>query len=220
MSLQPNNNKSLLNLFEEEAATIFRTLNCVKIGEIQSFDTVNQTATIKILHKKVNEYNLETRELEDYSLLEQVPVIVMGGGSSYISYPISPGDNCLILFNDFEIDGWWSTGEALPENFSRRHDLSDAIAIVGLHSLVSLIQNYSPFLNLHYSAESNIIVGEDISINNEQTTISGKLTVEDDITGEGKATAELHSTNGATGSFVTVDQKTVTVVDGIITAIV
>ncbi len=33
-------------------------------------------------------------------------------------------------------------------------------------------------------------------------------------------TAELHATNGASGTFTTVDLKTVTVVDGIITSIV
>ena len=219
MSLTPNNNKSLLNLFEEMTSVIFSTLNCVKIGEIQSFDPATQTASVKILSKKVNEYNLNERELVDYTVLEQVPVVFPKGGSSYISYPVSAGDNCLLLFCDFELDGWWISGEARPSNFPRRHDLSDAIAFVGINSTVSLIQNFSNFLMLYYAANSFIEIGSQINITNSQVNVNGNLTVTQAIVGNTTTTSELHSTNGASGSFASADSKTITVVDGIITGI-
>ena len=219
MSLTPNNNKSLLNLFEEMTSVIFSTLNCVKIGEIQSFDPATQTASVKILSKKVNEYNLNERELVDYTVLEQVPVVFPKGGSSYISYPVSAGDNCLLLFCDFELDGWWISGEARPSNFPRRHDLSDAIAFVGINSTVSLIQNFSNFLMLYYAANSFIEIGDQINITNSQVNVNGNLTVTQAIIGNTTTTSELHSTNGASGSFASADSKTITVVDGIITGI-
>lgn len=219
MSLTPNNNKSLLNLFEEMTSVIFSTLNCVKIGEIQSFDPATQTASVKILSKKVNEYNLNERELVDYTVLEQVPVVFPKGGGSYISYPVSTGDNCLLLFCDFELDGWWISGEARPSNFPRRHDLSDAIAFVGINSTVSLIQNFSNFLMLYYAANSFIEIGDQINITNSQVNVNGNLTVTQAIVGNTTTTSELHSTNGASGSFASADSKTITVVDGIITGI-
>lgn len=219
MSLTPNNNKSLLNLFELTVEEITKALNCIKIGEVQSFDPSKQTVSVKILHKKTNETNIDVREIEDYSVLPEVPVVIMGGGTSYISFPIQKGDNCLLLFNDFELDGWWVSGEALPSDFPRRHDLSDAIAIVGLNNLTKLIQNYSQFLNLHYSDNSSIIIGENIDINNEQTNISGNLAVNQAIVGNTTATAELHSTNGYSGGFSNAAGQTLNVVDGIVISV-
>lgn len=208
-----------------------KALNCVKIGEIQSFDPAKQTVSVKVLHKKINETNIDERELEDYSPLAEVPIIIMGGGGTYISHPIKQGDNCLLLFNDFEIDNWWVSGDSLPSDFPRRHDLSDAIAIVGLNNMTKLIQTYSQFLDLHYSGNSNIIIGENIDINNAQTNISGNLTVKQNIIGNGNltidqaitgkttATAEFHDSRKVSGGFATADNKSVTVVDGIIVGI-
>lgn len=193
-------------------------LNCIKIGRIENVDTTNQTVDVKILHKRVS-MNLNKRELKDYALLCQVPFIVLGGGSSNLTFPISKGDNCLLLFCDYEIDRWWDTGENLPANYERKHDISDAFAIVGVHSMVDLLQGYSQYVKLKYSDSSYIEIGESVNINNEQTNVSGKLDVTEDITGSAKATAELHDSRQITGTFTTVDNKTVTVVDGVITAI-
>lgn len=193
-------------------------LNCIKIGKIENVDFSNQTVDVQVLHKRVS-MNLNKRELKDYALLKQVPFIVLGGGNSNLTFPISKGDNCLLLFCDYEIDRWWDTGENLPANFERRHDISDAFAIVGVHSMVDLLQGYSQYVKLKYSDSSYIEIGESVNINNEQTNVSGKLNVTGDITGSAKATAELHDSRQITGTFTTVDNKTVTVVDGVITNI-
>lgn len=193
-------------------------LNCIKIGRIENVDFTNQTVDVQVLHKRVN-MNLNKRELKDYALLCQVPFIVLGGGSSNLTFPISKGDNCLLLFCDYEIDRWWDTGENLPANYERKHDISDAFAIVGVHSMVDLLQGYSQYVKLKYSDSSYVEVGESVDIHNEHTNVSGKLDVTGDITGSAKATAELHSTHGATGTFTNVGGVTLTIVDGIITNI-
>lgn len=195
------------------------SFNSIKVGKITAVDLSKQTVDVQILHKRVNENNLTKRELRDYPVLLGVPFVVLGGGTSHLTFPISIGDNCLLMFCDFEIDRWWDSGEAQPSNFERRHDISDAFAIVGVHSLVDLIQGYSQYVELKYSDSSKITVGESIDLTNEQTNISGKLDVIDDITGQAKATAELHSTHGATGTFTNASGQTLTIVDGIITSI-
>ena len=193
-------------------------LNCIKIGKIENVYFTNQTVDVQVLHKRVN-MNLNKRELKDYALLKQVPFIVLGGGHSNLTFPIAKGDNCLLLFCDYEIDRWWDTGESLPANFERRHDISDAFAIVGVHSMVDLLQGYSQYVKLKYSDSSYVEIGESVDIHNEQTNVSGKLDVTGDITGSAKATAELHSTHGATGIFTNIAGVTLTIVDGIITNI-
>lgn len=216
--LQPNTRKSMSQALESWFGNFSESFNVLKIGRIEGVNFDNQTVDVKILHKRINQV-FTTRELKDYPLLKDVPFIILGGGGSSLTFPISVGDNCLLLFCDYEIDRWWDTGESLPANFERRHDISDAFALIGVHSMVDLLQGYSQYVQLKYSDSSSITVGASIDITNEQTNVSGKLDVTGDITGSAKATAELHSTNGATGTFTNVGGVTLTIVDGIITNI-
>lgn len=179
----------------------------------------NQTVDVQILHKRRDNRDPRIEKLIDYPPLQQVPFVVLGGGNSRLTFPISIGDNCLLLFCDYEIDRWWDTGEPLPATYERRHNISDAFALIGVHSMADLIQGYSEYVRLQYSDSSYIEVGDSIEIHNEQTNVSGKLDVAGDITGSSKATAELHSTHGATGTFTNAAGRTLTIVDGIITNI-
>lgn len=216
----PRTKKSLADTLDYWFNNFSDSFNSIKVGKVINVNTSNQTVDVQVLHKRINTNNLFKRELRDYPVLVGVPFIVLGGGGSSLTFPISKGDNCLLLFCDFEIDRWWESGEAQPSNYDRKHDISDAFALIGVHSMVDLLQGYSQYVQLKYSNNSSIIVGESIDIDNEQTNVSGKLDVVGDISGQSKATAELHSTHGATGSFTSADSKTVTVVDGIITGIV
>lgn len=218
--LEPNSNKTMAQALSAWFDNFSDSFNSIKVGKVVNVNYSNQTVDVEILHKKVKKDVIKRKELRTYPPLLQVPFVVLGGGGSSLTFPISKGDNCLLLFCDFEIDRWWESGEAQPSNYDRKHDISDAFAIIGVHSMVDLLQGYSQYVQLKYSNNSSIIVGESIDIDNEQTNVSGKLDVVDDITGQAKATAELHSTHGATGSFTSADSKTITVVDGIITGIV
>lgn len=208
MLKRPNNKKTDSEVLNNWFSTFSQAFNSIKIGRVESVDYTNQTVNVSVLHKQ-RDYILPNKEvLRDYPLLQAVPFVVLGGGSSRITFPISKGDNCLLLFCDYEIDRWWDTGESLPANYERRHDISDAFALVGVHSLVDLIQSYSSNVKLQYSDSSYIEIGDSITLNNSQTTATGSVTA-----------TELHAGNGATGVFISGDGKTITVVDGIITEI-
>lgn len=227
-----NANKSLGQVLEKLTNAIKVSMNCIKIGEIVSFDKTDQTATVRILHIDDENYNIYAKKTTDYPLIGKVPVVILGGGGTYISHPIAPGDQCLLLFCDYMIDAWWVSGKAESSIVPRKHDISDPIALVGLNPSPKAIQEYSDYLKLHYSAESNIIIGEQIDVNNEtinlngNTTNTGTMEIVGDVTMDANATVaneltalSLHATSAATGSFVSADNKTVTVVDGIITSI-
>lgn len=216
---KPNSNKSLSQVLSFWFDNFSDSFNAIKVGKIIAVNTSNQTVDVQILNKKVKQDTMTERVLREYPPLLSVPFVVLGGGGSHLTFPISVGDNCLVFFCDFEIDNWWTSGEAQPSNYERQHDISDAFALIGVHSMVDLIQGYNQYVQLKYSGTSNIVVGQTIDITNEQTNVSGKLDVANDITGQAKATAELHDSRGVSGSFTTADSKTVTVVDGIITGI-
>ena len=221
-----NDEKTFAQFAEAIMRNIASTLNCVKIGEIVSFDKTDQTATVRILHRMDPNYNTDLKETIEYPPLGKVPVVIMQGGGSHITYPIKAGDQCLIVFCDYMIDNWWVSGDVGASDFPRKHDLSDAIAIVGLNALPKAIQDYSDYLHLQYNQNSSIVIGEQIDVNNTNINLNGETAVSDNLTVLKSATvtekvtaAVLGATTAATGSFRSSDNKTITVVEGIVTAI-
>lgn len=182
MRIHHNTEKSLTELLDYCFSSFSNALNCIKIGEIVSFDKTKQTASIRILHKQKDDYYYINSKLIEYPLLQEVPCVIMGGGTSYITHPISAGDQCVLLFSDYMIDYWQNTGEARQSDINRKHDISDAIAIIGLKALPQAIQNYSDFLDLHYSDNSSIIVGDKITLNNALVEASGSMNVTGTLT--------------------------------------
>ena len=62
-------------------------------------------------------------------VLRDVPVFLPRGLESQCA--ISPGDGCLVIFSDYPLDAWLTGDETAPTP-DRRHDLSDAVAFVGI----------------------------------------------------------------------------------------
>lgn len=135
--------KDLLDLHKKD---IMLSLNCHAIGTIQSFNSTNQTATATINYKKTvlkqDTNGVVYNELINYPVLLDIPVVIIGGGLCNLTFPIATGDECLILFNDRDIDNWFSSGQVGPVASSRLHSFADGIAIVGVKSLLHSITGY------------------------------------------------------------------------------
>jgi Phage protein Gp138 N-terminal domain len=130
---------SLPDLFLSLKQDIFKNLNCVKIGKIQSYDSTNKVAQIQILFKR----KTSSGDIASYPVLVSCPIYIMQGGGWTIEMPVAAGDECILLFSDSNIDNWYLTGsEALPADM-RSHAIADGIAIVGLkskpHTLTNII---------------------------------------------------------------------------------
>ena len=211
--LKPNSKKSLSDALSTWFASFSDSFNSIKVGKVLNVNYQNQTVDVQILHKRVKEDTYTERVLREYPPLLQVPFIVLGGGNSNLTFPISVGDNCLLLFCDFEIDRWWDSGEAQPSNYDRKHDISDAFAIIGIHSMVDLLQGYSRYVQLKYSDNSKIIVGNEITLNNAQVTATGDVNASGTITG-----AQLIAENGFSG-VITVGNQLLSFANGILISV-
>lgn len=68
-----------------------------------------------------------------YPIIHQVPLIYPMGcsGNAGITFPIQPGDGCIIIFAESQLDDFISGGD---HDDARRHSLNDAICIPGLYS--------------------------------------------------------------------------------------
>ena len=125
----------LNDLLDMERALIFDRLNCVKLGQVQAYDKTKGTVSIQIQSKKI--INQETGQLVSYPLLTDCPVYVAQGGGAFLEFPIVKGDDCIVLFNDTDMDIYWATGNVTQPNSFRTHDLSDGLALVGFNKKIS-----------------------------------------------------------------------------------
>lgn len=199
----------LPDVLQELKRDIFATINCVQIGIVEEFDPTDQTATIRLALKQVKSVNPDgTRILQEHPLLLKCPVVMLFGGLSFITLDISPGDNCIVLFNDREIDEWFTNGGVQTPQTFRAHDLSDGFAIVGIRSMQDALASYlANGLRLAYGANSKIdLTSGAISSLAALFLHTGDFRATGDVRG-----ATVTADNGATGNF---DQ--VQVVNGIV----
>lgn len=123
---------------------VFRSLNCVKPGRVQSFDPESKTVVVRILFKRV----LPNGSTGEYPVLVDVPVMTLQGGGGYIQFPIAAGDQGLLFFCDRNIDAWFQTGSDAPPNDARAHDLSDAFFFCGVNAENSTMPDYDDNVNI------------------------------------------------------------------------
>jgi len=107
-------------------------------GEIVDFDKDTQTATVKPL---IKEYC--RGRWESLPLLLDVPCFFPRAGGYALTFPVKVGDECLVIFNDMCIDAWWQSGGEQTQLETRRHDLSDAMCLLGITSVPKAVKEYS-----------------------------------------------------------------------------
>ena len=128
----PQSLKTLLNALAHD---IMKNINCAKVGTIQSFNATLQEVTVEIAFTQVTSVSpTGVKTFAQYPLLVNVPVMFPQGGAFVLTFPIAAGDECLVIFNDRQIDNWLATGAGQPPSIGRVHDLSDGIAFVGLRN--------------------------------------------------------------------------------------
>ena len=226
----------LTTLLGKTKASVRSTLNAVQIGIIQSFDASKQIADVQIAIRVMTDISPSgIKTYSEHPLLLQVPVITLFGGGSFLSMPITAGDTCILFFNDRDIDNFLLNGGIQPPNTPRNHDISDAIAIVGIrdfqHSIAAYLTNG---IRLQFAGNSKIDLTNDainslaaLFTHTGDARITGDLTVVGnlDIQGTGGVDTAtigcnitqtpgkvLKAGNGATGTF-----NVVTVLNGIVT---
>ena len=166
-------------------------LNCVKVGIVDKVHD-DLTVNVKLTHKKTIKQNHDgTKEVREYALIRAKVCFC----TPFAVWDIKKGDECVLLFSDRELESWFVTGEVSPVAYPRMHDLTDAIAIFGIRSLPNVISNIPSGLKLFYGANN-------ITLDNTCITATN-----------------FKALNGASGSFVSQDNKNITVVNGIITSI-
>lgn len=140
----------LYTLLDRVKTEVKTEMNCVSVGTITAFDETTQTANVSVNYRKLlkGRNSINAQEYSDvvveYPVLLRCPVVLLNGGGAYLTFPVSVGDRCLLLFCDRDIDNWLEYGaKDIPPGSDRTHDLSDAVALVGVNSVKDAIDSYS-----------------------------------------------------------------------------
>lgn len=112
---------------EKTAKSIMNDVHTALPGEIVSYDATKGTVTAKPIGK----YATVDNKLLDYPNVTEAPVVFPYCGKSGvgIAYPIKPGDSCLIIISEVELDEWRSGSKS---EGPLRYDMTNAIVIPGL----------------------------------------------------------------------------------------
>lgn len=108
-------------------------------GLIESFDPSTLTATVQLTIKGVVSGPDGQARFVNMPLLVDVPVHFPRGGNCTLTFPVAPGDECLVVFAARCIDSWWQSGGVQVPMEPRMHDLSDGFAFVGFFSQATKI---------------------------------------------------------------------------------
>lgn len=123
-----NNNIGLVEVLRAFQQETISKLNVMKIGIIDEVLENNEVKCL-ITNKRLLRTNDDgTCVWQDYPPIF-ARVWYMGTATENMSYPITPQNPCLLLFNDREIDSYFSTGEVSPLCDFRMHSINDAICI-------------------------------------------------------------------------------------------
>lgn len=181
-------------------------INCVRIGIIQEFYPENLTAQVLISGKKLVGMKSDGSQI----LREYAPIYAkVCYCNPFETFPLTKGMECVLLFNDRELESWFINGGNNPQAYPRMHDLTDAIAIVGIRSLPNMINILTDCLHLFYGNSDMQIKASQIDLNSNAINLNGTTTV-----------PHIDVGDGASGSLIDSQGKTLaTVTNGIITSI-
>jgi hypothetical protein len=180
---------TLTDLILEAKRDVKLSMNCIQLGTIESYSKSTNMASVSVNFKR----KLADGTIADYPILADCPVFIPSGGNSCLTFPITKGDQCIILFNDRNIDNWYLKGEVKEPANSRCHDIADGIVLVGVRNLVTAAASNIPPSNSVCLDGGIKKVAVKNTVTNLKTLIDSLITVLDGFVTVGSATTQTTS---------------------------
>lgn len=183
--------------FTEQIESRMRDVHTCLPGVIVSFDPDKQTAQVQPGIQRI----FIASGPVNLPLCLDVPVAFPGGGDFFLTFPVQAGDECILIFSERAIDYWYlNGGQQLPYEY-RLHDLSDAIAMVGLNSQPNALSALcTTGAELRTRDGETFVRVEDgtVTITASQININGPVSIDGDV----DVTGTFTSTDDTTGESI------------------
>ena len=180
---------TMTDLILEAKRDVRYSINCVQIGTIQSYARATNMASVSVNFKR----KLADGTLSDYPVLADCPVFNPSGGGACLTFPIAKGDQCLILFNDRNIDNWYLKGEVKEPATSRCHDIADGIVLVGIRNLITAATAGTPPANSTCWNGGTKKIAVKNAVTDLKTLVDSLITILDGFITVGSATTQTTS---------------------------
>lgn len=120
----PSFSQLLLDVIEARLCEVHTSLP----AKIVSYDSTKGTASVQILIKR--KFKSESSAI-DLPVVNAVPVMFPRTAKSFIHFPLKPDDIGHLVFSERSLDRWKSYGDSQDPQDPRKHDLSDAVFMLG-----------------------------------------------------------------------------------------
>jgi len=183
-------------------------------GIVQSFDAATMSCEVQpAIQGQVTNAVTQERTWVDLPLLLDCPVQFPAGGGGTLTFPVTNGDECLVVFSSRCIDSWFqSGGHKNQQAIMRMHDLSDGFVLLGFRSVPRVLSGISStdvqlrsddgasFVGLNPITHTVTITASAININGP-VNINGNVATTGTLTNNGHATGSTHQhlNSGGTG---------------------
>lgn len=115
-----------------EARLGIRTMQPAKVV---TYNDVMSTATIELAHQTVERGKDGNTEVSRAPyVIQDVPVVQLGGDDAYLRMPIVPGSTGLALISDRSIAAWRTDGNSHPPPMPHTHNLGDCVFLAGVRA--------------------------------------------------------------------------------------
>ena len=175
-------------------------------GEIISFDSNTQTAIVRGCIRNTIIGQDGTTSYIYQPEIRDVPVVFLYSQNSGFSftYPIRPGDQCLLFFSERSYDNWLEKGseqDPIETGVPRSHQYTDAFALVGISPYTYSIQDFNE---------------EGIELRNKDRSVRLTLTNESFVIHNGRVEivvnkdafiTKLNDDDGNTKAFIEIDKE-------------
>jgi len=153
-------------------------------GIVHDVDLQAQTISVQpaIQAIETDQDGVETNT--NMPLLVDVPVVWPRAGGFCLTFPIAAGDEVLVVFASRCIDAWHQSGGVQAQAEQRKHDLSDAFAILAPTSSPNVVGGVSAnavqlrndsgtaYVEVDSSGKVNIVSSSEVNINAQTANIT------------------------------------------------
>ncbi len=170
LSLPADLTQTLLSSQSQTAQQI----NCMRIAKVVEFYPKNLTVQVRLVGKKLTGLNPDGSQiLKEYPPIHAKVLYC----NPFCTFPITKDMECVLLFNDRELETWFITGDSNIQAYPRMHDLTDAVAIFGIRSLPMMIQILTDCLHLFYGQSDLQLKAQQAALNSLQIDLNGTNTI-------------------------------------------
>lgn len=194
--IDPSNNGTLAGLLRFSMKKFMQNVDGMLPAQVMSYDRDNNRVQVQVLIQMVTTGGQKISRFQ----LAQIPVLILGGGNLFISFPLKTGDLGWILANDNDISLFLQTYTETPPNTPRVSSFSDAMFIPDImHDYTindedtdsMVISNLDGTVRIAISEEKVTITSPGVTIMSPTVHINGDLAITGAVTASGSITSDV-----------------------------